>query len=291
MRCRPISIEFPSGKLRLCLWEHTEDEVRLVIQFPQGKRPYVKAFNVKYELTDEEIKRCEQIKSPIWLLVFKKAMTKFKKGRGGWEYDEIGSMEAYTEFEETFISELCRHFKSFYEPDCERWHDRDRKVIMENGIFYVCLEDNQWSVAVELIQKEDPYDDHLSGLQAGHYEKYLEGIKQAPFEQFRTHGVYGGRGRLERLKGRVHKMDENKVVVLLYLENVEHGIRYDLNAFRDKNTAYEKMNKEYKKKVSRIGEDHFMEDEDSIKSCSSSGAVIFIGDDSYEWIISTLDVL
>lgn len=35
---------------------------------------------------------------------------------------------------------------------------------MESKLFYVAVQDNEWSLAVELIQKEPPYDDHLGGL-------------------------------------------------------------------------------------------------------------------------------
>lgn len=33
-------------------------------------------------------------------------------------------------------------------------------------------------MAVELVQKEDPYDDHLLGLQKRHWQRYMDGIKQ-----------------------------------------------------------------------------------------------------------------
>ena len=79
--------------------------------------------------------------------------------------------------------------------------DYDRRVIMENSLFYIAVQDNQWSVAVELIQKEDPYDDHLSGLQARHYQRYLEGMKKCLLERLPSIGTYGGAwtsGRITR---------------------------------------------------------------------------------------------
>lgn len=101
-------------------------------------------------------------------------------------YDEIGSSDELADIEDCFMDSFTDMYPSFErcEPnkylrsggpiggDCKR-------VILENGLFFICMEDNEWSMAVELIQKEDLYDDHLKGLQKRHYEKYLEGIKKA----------------------------------------------------------------------------------------------------------------
>lgn len=104
----------------------------------------------------------------------------------GWCFDEVGTQEELADIEDCFVDSFTDMYPSFErcEPnkylrsggpiggDCKR-------VILENGLFFICMEDNEWSMAVELIQKEDPYDDHLKGLQKRHYEKYLEGIKKA----------------------------------------------------------------------------------------------------------------
>lgn len=52
---RPISIGFPSGKVKMILWEGTEDEQAFPVQSIKRGRPYVKAYGKKYELTDEEV--------------------------------------------------------------------------------------------------------------------------------------------------------------------------------------------------------------------------------------------
>lgn len=56
------------------------------------------------------------------------------------------------------------------------------------------MEDNQWSMAIELIQKEqDCYSrGNIENLQAGLYKKYLEGMKKCLFNQFEELGIYGG---------------------------------------------------------------------------------------------------
>lgn len=51
---RPISIGFPSGKVKMILWEGTEDEESFPVRCAKRGKPYVEAYGVKYELTEEE---------------------------------------------------------------------------------------------------------------------------------------------------------------------------------------------------------------------------------------------
>lgn len=53
---RSISIGIPSGKLKMALFEGTEDEHYFDIKSLKRGIPYVLAYGVKYELTKEEIK-------------------------------------------------------------------------------------------------------------------------------------------------------------------------------------------------------------------------------------------
>ena len=53
---RSISISVPSGKAKITLWENTEDEETFEIKSLKCGTPYVMAYGVKYELTEEEIK-------------------------------------------------------------------------------------------------------------------------------------------------------------------------------------------------------------------------------------------
>ena len=46
----------------------------------------------------------------------------------------------------------------------------DFGTIMENSLFEIIIEDNEWSYAIKLIQKEDDWDNHLEGLQKKHYQ-------------------------------------------------------------------------------------------------------------------------
>ena len=82
-----------------------------------------------------------------------------------------------------------RRFTSFV--DCDEWINRDEKAILENDLFYIAVEDNEWSLAVKLIQK-DSYDYNNTGLQAKHFQNYLEGLKECLFELYPEIGCYDG---------------------------------------------------------------------------------------------------
>ena len=52
---RTIRISVPSGKVKMVMWEGTEDEEEFEIKSLKRGTPYIKAYGVKYELTKEEI--------------------------------------------------------------------------------------------------------------------------------------------------------------------------------------------------------------------------------------------
>lgn len=112
-----------------------------------------------------------------------------------WVYDEWGSAEEQDYVLECFISRFSERFPSFTRCEPNEWlrnglyGDLTRRAILESKLFYITVEDNEWSLAVELIQKEDPYDNHLEGLQKRHFQTYLDGIRDTLFEQFETLSV------------------------------------------------------------------------------------------------------
>lgn len=103
---------------------------------------------------------------------------------GEWYYDEIGTSEELDDIEECFINDFTQMFPSFTRCCPNEWlrngryRDYTRRAILESGLFYITVEDNEWSMAVELVQKDDPYDDHLLGLQKRHWQRYMDGIKR-----------------------------------------------------------------------------------------------------------------
>lgn len=52
---RDIVIGIPSGKAKMVLWQGTEDEESFEIKSLKRGKPYVVAYGIKYELTEEEI--------------------------------------------------------------------------------------------------------------------------------------------------------------------------------------------------------------------------------------------
>lgn len=120
-------------------------------------------------------------------------------GEGGWQFYYIGTQDELEDIEECFIDSFTDMYRSFKRCEPEKWLRSGgpiggdcKRVILENGLFYICMEDNEWSMAVELIQKEGPYDDHLKGLQKQHFEKYLEGMKLALLKRLPSIGTYAG---------------------------------------------------------------------------------------------------
>lgn len=117
---------------------------------------------------------------------------------GDWLYDDWGTGEEEDDILECFMDSFGRMFPSFARVSEEKWvksglyGDPCRRVIMESGLFYIAVEDNEWSLAVELIQKEDPYDNHLSGLQARHFQRYLDGMKTCLLERLPSIGIRTG---------------------------------------------------------------------------------------------------
>ena len=60
---------------------------------------------------------------------------------------------------EQFIGDFTQRFKSFSR--CNEWISSSEKAVLENSLFYIVVEDNEWSIAIKLIQKEQGY--HFSG--------------------------------------------------------------------------------------------------------------------------------
>lgn len=107
-----------------------------------------------------------------------------------WEYSDVDTEWRKKDVVETFVSDIVNRFSSF--TSCDNWISRTRYAILENKLFYIALEDNEWAMAVELIQKDSEYDNSIVPLQKKHCQNYLNGIKMALFTQFETIGVYNG---------------------------------------------------------------------------------------------------
>ena len=110
-----------------------------------------------------------------------------------WLLDEYGTMEEQEDIEEAFVDAFTKMFPSFSRPNSDQWLNQTRRVLLENGLFYICLEDDEWSVAVELIQKEEPWGDAwMENLQKRWYERYLDGIKRCLLDRLPSICIYTG---------------------------------------------------------------------------------------------------
>lgn len=111
---------------------------------------------------------------------------------GKWSLDEVETNYKEEDVLEYFCEEMRKLYPSF-QPPIDRWDtwlDGSRRVLLENYLFYICVEDNEWSLAVELIQRDDCR--HLAGLQEWHYTHYLEGMKKTLLSRLPKIGTYDG---------------------------------------------------------------------------------------------------
>lgn len=103
--------------------------------------------------------------------------------------------EWFTENEEedilyNFAHDFSNEFPSFEDPH-KKWIDRNSKrVILESKLFYIVVEDNEWSIAIELIQKDD--ESWMSPFQKRLSPKYLRGIAKCLLNRLPSIGTYTG---------------------------------------------------------------------------------------------------
>lgn len=109
----------------------------------------------------------------------------------GWVYNEIRSSEEKADVLECFCDELMKLCPSFHKVRGDFWIGQKRRMILENSLFYICVEDNDWSLAVELIQHDDDHG-RIAGLQKRHYAHYLECMKKALLSRLTKIGIYTG---------------------------------------------------------------------------------------------------
>ena len=116
----------------------------------------------------------------------------FENSDGEIVIDYQEQREAWVESLWIFKEDMKDKFPSF--SDCDKWLSNNVKAVLENELFYIATEDNQWSMAIKLLQKEQGFYDsgNIYNLQGRHYKNYLEGMKECLFNQFEEIGVCGG---------------------------------------------------------------------------------------------------
>lgn len=111
-----------------------------------------------------------------------------------YECDEETSQENINKAIKTFVDDMQRKYASFTPMKQRTWlsgNGQRKEVILENGLFYIAVEDNEWSLAFELLQKEPDYG-NLIGMQKANYKKYLQAMQDCLLKQFQQIGVYAG---------------------------------------------------------------------------------------------------
>lgn len=107
----------------------------------------------------------------------------------GWEYDECESVDEEDYDLRSFSDDFMNRF-----PDFSKTNEnisRTRRAILESPLFYVAVEDNEWSTAVELIQKDTDSDLDLNSQNAL-YRIYLDAMKKILLLLFPSIGIYTG---------------------------------------------------------------------------------------------------
>ena len=65
MKKRSIKVGVPSGKAKMIMWEGTEEEESFEIKSLKRGTPYIMAYGVKYELTEEEINHLRMMQQVV----------------------------------------------------------------------------------------------------------------------------------------------------------------------------------------------------------------------------------
>lgn len=111
------------------------------------------------------------------------------------DYD--AQRDDYESDRESFADEFCKMFKSFSR--CDDWVGRGREdhAIAKNGLFILAECDNQWSVAIKLLQIDNK---DILGLQKKHFDQYFNGLKEVLFNYYDELGTYSGAWTSGRIK-------------------------------------------------------------------------------------------
>lgn len=107
-----------------------------------------------------------------------------------YEFDQDMTQVKYDAFRQKLTDHMVQHFPSMKAADQDTFADRAKKkrIIVGNQLFNVILEDNTWSIAVEL--KLAPKGN--KGLQTQMFPSFLAGLRVGLFNQFETLYVRDG---------------------------------------------------------------------------------------------------
>lgn len=99
--------------------------------------------------------------------------------RNLFEYDQDTSQIEFEAVIDLLKEQLMHRFKSL--SPCDKWIGRHKHAILENKCFYIALEDNEWSIAIELLIKDDA-NIHLQRKNAINFGKGIRDILLKNFD-------------------------------------------------------------------------------------------------------------
>lgn len=102
-----------------------------------------------------------------------------------YEFNQDASQAHYNNCIDKISDYMANNFDSMLKTDLR---EKKKHIIAANQLFQVTLEDNDWSVAVQLL----PVKKANKGLQKQMYYAFLHGLRNALFEQFDTLYVRNG---------------------------------------------------------------------------------------------------
>jgi hypothetical protein len=102
-----------------------------------------------------------------------------------YEFNQAASQAHYNNCIDKISDYMANNFDSMLKTDLR---EKKKHIIAANQLFQVTLEDNDWSVAVQLL----PVKKANKGLQKQMYYAFLHGLRNALFEQFNTLYVRNG---------------------------------------------------------------------------------------------------
>lgn len=102
-----------------------------------------------------------------------------------YEFNQDASQAHYNNCIDKISDYMANNFDSMLKTDLR---EKKKHIIAVNQLFQVTLEDNDWSIAVQLL----PVKKANKGLQKQMYYAFLHGLRNALFEQFDTLYVRNG---------------------------------------------------------------------------------------------------
>lgn len=105
-----------------------------------------------------------------------------------WKYDPDESQANLARLLGDFMYDIHAWYPSFKRCEPSRL-EYGARIIMENRLYCIAVEDNEWSLAVKLLQKDGG---RLEGLQRGWFDKYMFAIRKSLLKYLPDIGTYTG---------------------------------------------------------------------------------------------------